>query len=622
MDVGLDFRPDFSLTIPLINKNIDLSDFGLDTVAYETVHAIKIPLNANMGIQIPLNILNRPMPNKVLINSNIINSAMGTLTREKIITVDTMVTAIQNSSLAAAFNQAIIAGNTPPIISQAIFQAKGITIGQLGGSYSSTLPLEFTLTIENFQNANINCRFQVANSTESELSQIISIAPGATHSTTVQLSQVGDFPIDITVIDLSYMPLGALSASSPLFKTKVSLRQDFIQFDSQLDTAIWENSNLQFLYLDSLSSLAPRSEINFRPNTNFFFNFSSNMGIPMRRKIINNGNLLVDIPTFAGQTSQYSVGGQSVFGNRDTFNFQSVYYSNNSAIPNSTTTRQITTTDVHAFANPIFSRIELKNNLPLTTKSSSSSNLTVPFIDTAEFYNPILSVGIESDVPLEIEFQLSGENFPNGLFQTDSVQKALKLQTINSYREIFTFDSSNSHLNSLSSLPMDSVLFVPKIELVSNGNLFSISETSNLRLSPELILPLQGKLRGVIFYDTLVLELDTTLIHYSLQDTIRLDFGTSNPATLGVTLRIQLYDSLNNLVNNQSSLLIKPSPYETSILNGLAYVESKSSFYIQKTEIKQAKKLVYSLEIGGDADGMIRLPAAGIIRLEASLVLP
>ena len=77
-----------------------------------------------------------------------------------------------------------------------------------------------------------------------------------------------------------------------------------------------------------------------------------------------------------------------------------------------------------------------------------------------------------------------------------------------------------------------------------------------------------------------------------------------------------------NSIDDQSLILIEPSPFSANLTNGLTFVESKSSFFIRKAVIKKAKQLVYILEIGGDSDDKIRLPASGAIRLEANLVLP
>jgi hypothetical protein len=87
-------------------------------------------------------------------------------------------------------------------------------------------------------------------------------------------------------------------------------------------------------------------------------------------------------------------------------------------------------------------------------------------------------------------------------------------------------------------------------------------------------------------------------------------------------LRVQLLDSTGFIIDDQSLVVIEPSPYTASLANGLTYAESKSSFNIRKANIKKARQLVYILEIGGDDDNRIRLPASGAIRLEANLVIP
>lgn len=622
VDVGLDFRPEVRLTVPLLNQDLSLSDFGLDTIAYQTIQAISIPLSTSSGIKVPFNVFNRSMPNRFQVSANAIGEVWGAVNKDHLVSVDTMANAIQNSSLSLAFTQAIAAGSTPPTISQTVFKPKQIKLGQTGQSYASNTPLDAHLSLENFQNATLECRFQIVTPTDSLVSTVFTLPAGSTQNTVLQLPAMGDFPIELTLRSFSYTPLGPLDASTPLFKLGIDLHQEFTEFDATLDSAVWDHSTVELYYLDSLSIMAPRSEIQLKPNTSFFFNLSSNLGTPLRRTIRNNGQLLADLAAIPGQSSQYSVGGKTIFGNRDTFEFQSTYYSLNSSIPTSIATRQITTTDVHAFAKPTYSRVDLNFNLPLTARQSTASSLSVPFIDTAEFFDPILSVGIESDSPYEIEFQLAGENYPNGTFQTDSLSKTLVLNSNGSYQEIFTFDSSNSQLSSLSAIPMDSLALVPKIKLVSNGDQYAISDNSHITLRPEVILPIQGKLSGFVFADTIRLNLDTTVIHYALTDTIRLDFASRNPATLGIRLRIQLLDSTNSVIDDQALILIEPSPYSANLSNGLTYVESTSSFFIRKAAIKKAKGLVYILEIGGDPDDRIRLPASGDIRLEANLVLP
>ena len=622
VDVGVDFRPNVKLTVPLLNQDLNLSDFGLDTIAYETIQAISIPLSASSGIKVPFNVFNRSMPNAFQVSSNALIEVWGEVNRVHLVSVDSMVSSIQNSSLSQAFNQAIAAASTPPSISQTVFKPEQIKLGQIGQSYASNTPLNAHLSLENLQNATLECRFQVVTPTDSVVSSIVTLPAGSAQSTVLQLPASGDFPIKVSLRSFNYTPLGPLDPSTPLFELGLNIHQGFTEFDATLDSAVWTNSTVQLFYLDSLSVIAPRSEIQLKPNTSFFFNLSSNLGTPLRRTIRNNGQVLADLSAIPGQSSQYSVGGKTIFGNRDTFEFQSTYYSLNSSIPTSIATRQITTTDVHAFAKPTYSRVDLNFNLPLTARQSTSSSLSVPFIDTAEFFDPILSVDIESDSPYEVEFQINGENYPNGTFQTDSLSKTLVLNSNGAYHEFFTFDSSNSQLSSLSAIPMDSLALVPKIKLVSNGDQYTVSDNSHITLRPELLLPIQGKLSGFVFADTIGLNLDTTLIHYALTDTIRLDFASRNPATLGIRLRIQLLDATNTVIDDQALPLIEPSPYSANLSNGLSYVESKSSFYIRKAAIKKAKGLVYILEIGGDSDNRIRLPAFGEIRLEANLVLP
>ncbi|MDA8788178.1 hypothetical protein N9N00_04880 [Schleiferiaceae bacterium] len=622
VDVGLDFRPSVRLTVPLLNQDLNLRDFGLDTIAYETIQAISIPLSSTTGIKIPFNLFNRSMSNRFQVSSNVINNPWGSIRRSHLVTSDSLGSFIQNSSLALAFNQAVQAGSTPPSITQAILKRNQISIGQPGQSYTSSTTVDAKLKLENIQNALIECQFQIVTPTDSIVSSVVTIPSGGTQNFVVQLSASGDLPMKLSLVSFSYTPLGPLDPGTPLFNLELGLEQPFTQFEAELDSAVWENSIIQLLYLDSLSIMAPRSEIRLSSNSSFLFNFSSNLGTPLRRTIINNGQVLADLAAVPGQTSQYMVGGKTLFGSRDTFEFQSIYYSLNTAIPSSVGTRQITTTDVHAFAKPSYSLVDLNFNLPLTARQSTASSLSVPLIDTAEFFDPILNVGIDSDAPYEVEFQLFGENYPNGVFQTDSLKKKLDMQSNGLFKESFTFDSSNSQLSALSSIPMDSLALAPKIKLISNGDLYAVTENSHITLTPELILPIQGKLSGFVFSDTLNLNLDTTLIHYALTDTIRLDFASRNPATLGIRLRIKLLDSLSNSIDDQSLILIEPSPFSANLTNGLTFVESKSSFFIRKAVIKKAKQLVYILEIGGDSDDKIRLPASGAIRLEANLVLP
>jgi hypothetical protein len=619
--INLGAKPKVSLTVPLLNQDVHLSNFGMDTIAYGTNLAFSLPLGSGNGTRIPLGVLNRSLTSTFQSSSNVINTVWGSLNQERELSLDTLISLIQNPSLAATFNQAILSGLTPPIISQALLRPKELTIGESGGGYSSPLPLELTVTLENFQNANIQLRFQAVTTTDSVVSSQINIPAGATQSTTIQLPSGGDLPILISIINITISPLGTLYSSNALYKMSIDINQDFTQFDSKMDSAVWLNSYINFPYLDSLSFIAPRFEIHLNNSSNFFFNTSTNLGTSMRRRISNLGQTFVDMPVAQGQTNQYSVGGSTLFGNRDTFEFQSVYYSLNSSIPNLISSRFISTTDVHAFNNPIYSKLSLNSNIPLFLRQQISSSLSLPYIDSAEFYDAIINVRIEGDEPYELEFQLNGINYPHGNFLTDSIQKTLVYQNLESHKEFFTFDSSNSHLNSLTILPFDSIVIAPKLKILGSSKTYTITEESQLLLYPELIVPMQGTFRRIVYSDTIILDLDTTILNFALRDTLRINFASSNPATLGFSMKIQLIDSLSNVIEDQSDVLIDPSPYSETLINGLNYVTTNSSYFILKEKIKRSKQLVYILTIGGDSDNRIRLPASGVIRLEANLVI-
>ena len=618
--LDLNLKPKVSLTVPLLNQDVHLNNFGMDTIAYATNIAISLPLGPIDGIRIPISALNRSLPSTFQFNSNIINTVWGSLYDNSELSLDTLISLIENPSLASTFNQAILTGSTPPILSQDFLRPKEFTIGQTGG-YTSTLPLAIDLTLENLQKVNFEFQYQAVTNTDTVISSQIYIPAGTTQTSTILLPSSGNLPIEISIINLTISPLGPLSSSKSLYKISVNFHNEFTQYDSKLDTAVWQNSILKFPYLDNFSLIAPRTEINLENSTNFFFNTSSNLGTLMRRQILNSGQKLVDMPVFTGQTNQYSLGGQTIFGHRDTFEFQSIYYSLNSSIPNSISTRFISTTDVHAFTNPIYSKLSFNSSLPLYSSQKITSSLSLPFIDSAEFFDAIINVEIEGDEPYDLEFQLNGVNYPHGSFLTDSIQKTLLYQNSESYDAIFTYDSSNSHLNSLTIVPVDSILLGSKLKILGSTKTYTISEASELLLQPELIIPMHGRFRKIIYSDTINLNLDTTILNFALRDTLRIDFASSNPATLMMNMRILLIDSNNNIIEDQSAALINPSPYSASLINGLNYATTKSSYFILKEKIKKSKQLVYILTIGGDSDNRIRLPASGVIRLEASLVV-
>lgn len=620
VDIGLDFRPDLSLTIPLLNEDVKLDQFGLDTIAYDAIQAISIPLYPPNGINIPLNIFNRLIPNSVHFTTKSLNNVVGSIEKKNVVFTDSLLTNIQNASLALAFNLAVAAGSTPPAISQDFYKVGQISIGNVGDSYASNIPLSVEINLTNFQNATLECRIKLRSISDSTLTSLMTIPPGGSQTIIASLPKDGQLPIDLSLVSFVYTPSGNLTALSPLFDVNFKVRQEFSQFDALLDTIIWNSSSVSMIYLDSLSLFAPRSQLQLKANTNFLFNMTSNLGNTIRRKIANDGNTLADIIAIPGVSTQYPVGNKTIFGDRDTFEFQSVYYSLNSAIPSALNSRFINTTDVHTFS-PKSSSVEFGFNLPIKARGISLSSLAIPFLDSAEFFDPIVSVNVESDSPYGLGFQFEGENFPRGPFGSDSLMSQLA-PSGGSFKTVFTFDSSNSQLSTLVSIPLDSLVLKPKVKLIKNGIIHSVSDSSSLKLRPELILPIQGRIRGFTFTDTINLEIDTTLIHYALVDTLLLDFATSNPATLRLRLRIQLLDSNGATLNDQSIFLAEPAPYDIPLSNGLTYSIARSKFYILKAHLKKSKKLVYIIEVGGDDDGRIRLPQQGSIRLEANLVLP
>ena len=622
VDVGFDFRPDVSLTFPLLNQDIDLANFGLDTSAYQSIKAITIPLGQPNGVELPFNTFNRSMSNRVNVTSKALSNAIGVKRMSSIFTSDSLADQIQNSSLKAAFLQAISNGSTPPSIIQPVLKPNQITLGSASGLYTSSDSLTILARIENYQNVNLTASLKLKSNLDSTISATFSLPPGGNISVPMKLGASGSLPVSCSLTNFQFTPLGPLDANVPMLSLEIELSQSFTRIDADLDTVVWTMDPIQMLYLDSLSIVAPRSEIEFKPNTSFFFNHSSNLGVPLRRRLENNGQIIVDIPVTSGQTTQYPMGSKSIHGGGDTFIFQSTYYSLGCQIPANLNTRQITTTDVHAFSQPSKSVVKLQANLPLNSTMNLNTPISLPYIDSAAFFDPILSVDISSDNPLEVELLFQGNNFPSGGFSTDSLIHKLQINSSSQYSEIYIFDSSNSSLNNLVVLPIDSLTFSPRVKLMNNNDSYSISQNSFLRLSPKLTIPIQGTFGGFVFSDTVSLNLDSTLLQYSLADTIIMEFASSNPATLGIQLHLFLLDAFNQALNHQTIVILDPSPYGTNLSNGLTYVDKKSQFYIDKSSLQKSKSLAYLLEITGDSNGNLRIPSEGFIRLEANIVIP
>ena len=622
VDVGLDFRPDLSITIPLLNQDIKLSEFGLDTIAYETITAITIPLGEANGILIPFNRFNRSMTDRFQVSAKAINTVYGSMREKSVFGSDSLLAYIQNTSLAAAYNQSFSIGTTPPALFQGVLKRNQILLGHTIGTFSSVDSLSLRATIENIQNANLNTRVKFVFGADSVTSAVIAIQAEGSSSVEIRIPANGDLPIKASLIDFQYIPLGPLDVNTPLLSFDLMMGQKFLQFDAMLDTVIWTADTIDMFYLDSLSLIAPRSSIEFKPNTNFFFNYSTNIGVPLKRKLTNAGVVIADIATTPGQTTQYPVGNKVIYGVRDTFSFESVYYSTNSSIPANLNTRQITTTDVQAFTQPKRSTIELNANIPFTLNQTLNTPLSIPFIDSASFFDPILSVDVSSDSPYEIELSFAGLNFPSGLFTTDSLRNKLSSNTLSDFSSLFYFDSSNSALSNLTVIPMDSLRFSPKIKLIKNNDSHEIKESSFIKLKPHLTIPINGIFGGFVFSDTLQLGLDTTILHYGIADTIVLEFASRNPATLGINLHVYFLDTSGQSIDHQSITIIDPAPFNTNLNNGLVYVEKKSNFLVQKNILKKTERLAYLLEITGDINGNVRIPAEGLLRLEANIVIP
>ena len=277
---------------------------------------------------------------------------------------------------------------------------------------------------------------------------------------------------------------------------------------------------------------------------------------------------------------------------------------------------------VQAFTQPKRSTIELNANIPFTLNQTLNTPLSIPFIDSASFFDPILSVDVSSDSPYEIELSFAGLNFPSGLFTTDSLRNKLSSNTLSDFSSLFYFDSSNSALSNLTVIPMDSLRFSPKIKLIKNNDSHEIKESSFIKLKPHLTIPINGIFGGFVFSDTLQLGLDTTILHYGIADTIVLEFASRNPATLGINLHVYFLDTSGQSIDHQSITIIDPAPFNTNLNNGLVYVEKKSNFLVQKNILKKTERLAYLLEITGDINGNVRIPAEGLLRLEANIVIP
>ena len=624
IDLGFGTPPTVRITVPLINHVVDFSRFNVDTTAFGNIRAISIPLISTPALSIPINDrLNRNLQISVQTTSDTLSVARGKISKRHITTVDTLIANIQNSTLSTLFSQAIISGLIPPSISQSTFKNYLISIGNNGDSFKSTNSLNTRIEFTNYQNAIIACVFKVKTANDSSFSPLTIIPQGGSHSLTLSLGQEDQLPLTLSLTSFSYTPIGTINSNSPLFDVKILLDEEFTRFESLLDTVFWTKNVTDFDYSDSLSHLSARTEIKFNNNTNFLFSTNSNLPKPLRRTIRNNSNLLADITAPIGQTSQFSVANKTIFGSNDTFSYESSYYSLNTNIPWSLNSYFIEDTDVHSFPKPKSSKIILKNNVNLKVPefTLTNFNIPIPFIDSALFFDPILNINVSSDLPLELQLSLNGTNFPHGKFYTDTNFQKLAIFNNAYFRHSFSFDSSNSFLSPLCTTPTDSINLNNSITLIGNGNNYIIKDASNIELTSNLLLPLNGKFNGFTFKDSVNVNFDSTLIYNALTDTLRFDFASINNSTMGVTLRIQLKDSSGIILDDQSVKMFEPISYDLNRSGSPTISNNYSSFSLLKDKILNSKYLVYTIEVVGDAETRFFIPT-GDIHLEASLVIP
>ena len=622
IDLGFGTPPTVRITVPLINHVVDFSRFNVDTTSFGNIRAIYIPLISTPALSIPINdLFNRNLQTSVQTTSEALSVARGKISKRHITTVDTLIANIQNSTLSTLFSQAIITGTIPPSISQSTFKNYLISIGSSGNSFKSTNSLNTRIEFTNYQNAIIACVFKVKTANDSSLSPLTIIPQGGSHSLTLSLGQEDQLPLTLSLTSFSYTPIGTINSNSPLFDVKILLDEEFIRFESLLDTVFWTKNLTDFDYSDSLSHLSARSEIKLNNNTNFIFSTNSNLPAPLRRTIRNNSYLLADIPAPVGQTSQYSVANKTIFGSNDTFSYESSYYSLNTNIPWSLNSYFISNTDVHSFPKPKSSKIILKNNVNIKVPEFTLSNFNIPFIDSALFFDPILDINVSSDLPLELQLSINGTNFPHGAFYTDTIFQKLAVFNNTYFRHSFSFDSSNSFLSTLCKIPADSINLNNSITLIGNGNNYIVKDDSNIELTSNLLLPLNGQFNGFTFKDSVNVNFDSTLIHYALSDTLRFDFASINNSTMGATLRIQLKNSSGTILDDQSVKMFEPVSYDMNTSSNPTTNNNYSSFSLLKDKILNSKYLIYTIEVNGDDENRFFIPT-GDIHLEASLVIP
>jgi hypothetical protein len=237
------------------------------------------------------------------------------------------------------------------------------------------------------------------------------------------------------------------------------------------------------------------------------------------------------------------------------------------------------------------------------------------------FFDPILDINVSSDLPLELQLSLNGTNFPHGKFYTDTVFQKLAVYNNAYFRHSFSFDSSNSFLSALCTIPNDSINLNNSITLIGNGNNYIIKDASNIELTSNLLLPLNGQFNGFTFKDSVNVNFDSTLIHYALSDTLRFDFASINNSTMGATLRIQLKNSSGTILDDQSVKMFEPVSYDMNTSSNPTTNNNYSSFSLLKDKILNSKYLIYTIEVNGDDENRFFIPT-GDIHLEASLVIP
>ena len=615
-----DFQPNLSVTFPLLNQNLPISSFGADTVAYGAVSAISLDLGPG-AISVPLDRLNRAMGNRPGIYSGVLTNANGIINRTENLSVNSLLSNIQNQTLAVAFQQAIAQNSTPPPIVQNILKPNQITIGSIGGVGNASNALDVSVVVKNFQSAELSFKVRLRTPTDSMYSAQYNLNSGQVQNLTLTLSPAFSLPIVLELVDFTYTPLSTLNTNLDLLSIHYTIDEDFTSFSGMLDTVVWKSIELPMAYLDTLSLVAPRSEITFKSNTNFFYTLATNLTAPIFRRTLNEGNLLFEGAVNSGTTNQFPMGNKIVYGVQDTFRFENIFYSINESIPSNLTTKHLSLTEIHTFPKPIMSKVELKENIFSSWNQTMSSSFDLPFVDSARIFYPILQTDVSGDNAYDVSLRFFGTTFPTGPFQTDTIRQKL-IAVSGNFHQSFVFDSTNSQLSNLITIPADSLQLGFEFGLNKSISTLTVDSQSKLKLNSKLIIPIDGKISALSFSDTVDVNIDSTLVSLTLADTILIRFGSSNPATLSMGLTLTMLDENWDTIRIIDLPLITASPYVTNISNGVIYVDVMNDIPVVKEEIVQMKQLLYHIHIGGDDQGMIRIPSDADIRVESSIVIP